>query len=97
MTGRFVVTKELLELSLAANQNMEMSENLDDDEAFKTLLSDSLAKMNRQSRPCSGLPQSDSVTKSHQVESLINSEKLNNQDATILETGWMNFRMNKPV
>ena len=40
MRGRFCVTKELLELNLAASQNLEMSENLDEDESgsFKAAL-----------------------------------------------------------
>ena len=40
MRGRFVVTRELLELNLAASQNLEMSENLDEDAgSFKEALS----------------------------------------------------------
>ena len=46
MRGRFVVTRELLELNLAASQNLEMSENLDEDAgSFKEALSMTLKRV----------------------------------------------------
>lgn len=47
MRGRFIVTKELLELSLKASQNLEMSENLDEGSHFKDLLASTLEKVTR--------------------------------------------------
>ena len=35
LTGRFVVTKELLELTIAARQQFELSENLDEDDGLQ--------------------------------------------------------------
>jgi hypothetical protein len=45
MRGRFIVTKELLELSLLAAQHLEMSENLDEGDAFLELIKSSLNKV----------------------------------------------------
>ena len=45
MLGRFFVTKELLELSVKANQNLEMSENLDESDSFKDMLLKALHEM----------------------------------------------------
>jgi hypothetical protein len=47
MRGRWIVTKELLELSLKASQNLEMSENLDEGSQFKDLLAATLDKVTR--------------------------------------------------
>jgi hypothetical protein len=47
MRGRWIVTKELLELSLKASQNLEMSENLDEGSQFKDLLTATLEKVTR--------------------------------------------------
>ena len=48
--GRFVVTPELLVLSLAASQHMEMSENLDNTTAFKDVLRKTLLTVTSQTR-----------------------------------------------
>lgn len=47
MRGRFIVTKELLELSLLASQHLEMSENLDENDEFKNLIRASLEDVSR--------------------------------------------------
>ena len=46
MTAKFYVTKELLDLTLAANQWMELSENLDHQgDEFKNLIRQTLNEM----------------------------------------------------
>jgi len=45
MRGRFIVTKELLELSLKARQNLEMSENLDEGSQFQDLMKATLEEV----------------------------------------------------
>lgn len=47
MRGRFIVTKELLELNLQASQNLEMSENLDETEEYQLELRSALSKVNK--------------------------------------------------
>lgn len=47
MHGRFIVTKELLELNLQASQNLEMSENLDETEEYQLELRSALSKVNQ--------------------------------------------------
>jgi len=47
MKGRFIVTKELLELNLEASQHLEMSENLDEGQEFKNLLFKTLVQVKK--------------------------------------------------
>ena len=94
MTGRFVVNKELLELSIEANQNLEMSENLDDDEDFKTTLTSSLARLNR--KEIKKVRYRKSMTGAEQIENMINMQKAENssQQARVMDSDWMNMKLN---
>ena len=80
--GRFIVTRELLELSLQASQNLEMSENLDSSDVFKDALSDSLAELDNNSP---------SSPDNNVIDSLILLRKKNECEMKIMESGWMSF------
>lgn len=80
MRGRFIVNKELLELSLSASQNLEMSENLDDGEDFKKLISETLNKMENKV----GYGNSSSLAE------MIDNRNENNEKY-IMKSGWMTF------
>jgi hypothetical protein len=90
MRGRFVVTKELLELNLAASQNLEMSENIDDDDGeFKLQLTNSLEKVVSQGgvRPRSSLLDADVASPSS------GSDTKSGGSSQIMEAGWMTVRV----
>lgn len=81
MKGRFIVTKELLELSLAASQNLEMSENLDEGDEFKNLLSEALSKVTTHS-----------LTDRSSLGSLQDAEEGSSRPSSpssLMESGWM--------
>lgn len=97
MTGRFVVNKELLQLSIEANQNLEMSENLDNSEAFKNALAESLAKLDKEDVDVVKFRKS--VRGAQQIESMITMqrEKAMNEEsieaAALMDADWMNFKI----
>jgi len=79
MKGRFIVTKELLELSLSASQNLEMSENLDEGDEFKNLLSEALSKVTTHSS-----------TASNSLGSLQDAEGSSRPSSgSLMDSGWM--------
>lgn len=82
--GRFVVNREVLTLSLAASQNMEMSENLEDTTAFKDLLRQTLDKLNAQARVSS-------ISMSS-----FDEDGRGNQNQFVMEPGWMSFPVLAP-
>ena len=73
MTGRFVVTKELIELSLAANQNLELSENLDDHQQFKKSLRASWDTLDREEK--NKLKARKTIRASEQIENILRSQR----------------------
>ena len=106
MTGRFVITKELIELSLAANQNLEMSENLDDHEEFKNSLRASWDTLDREEK--NKLKARKTMLASEQIENIIRSQRdlakddilttQRQQSADIMETAvmdsdWMTIKV----
>jgi 2,3-bisphosphoglycerate-dependent phosphoglycerate mutase len=82
--GRFVVNREVLTLSLAASQNMEMSENLEDTTAFKDLLRNTLDKLNAQAR-VSAISMSS-----------FDADGRGSQSQFVMEPGWMSFPVKAP-
>ena len=85
MTGRFVITNELIELSLAADQNLEMSENLDDHEEFKNSLRASWDTLDREEK--NKLKARKTIRASEQIENIIRSQRdLANTKDDILTT-----------
>lgn len=87
MKGRFVVTRELLELNLAASQNLEMSENLDEGDDFKLLISDTLRKV--KNVPGIGMENKSSF------DAEITSSLGGSARSSIMEAGWMTFDATK--
>lgn len=87
MKGRFIVNKELLELSLSASQNLEMSENLDESEDFKLLISETLHKVSQ--NRISGLGSLSSLQDPDQLTMNQNAA----MHGRIMESGWMTFSM----
>ena len=81
MTGRFVVTKELIELSLAANQNLEMSENLDDHQEFKNSLRASWDTLDREEK--NKLKARKTIRASEQIENILRSQRDHAQDGMV--------------
>ena len=95
MTGRFVVTKELLELSMKASQNLEMSENLDDSDKFKNVLTRSLADLELSSNVDTDIRSNLVKNLDKSVDNLIDYRKKNRSvcETKIMESGWMTFEL----
>ena len=98
MTGRFVVTKELIELSLAANQNLEMSENLDDHEEFKNSLRASWDTLDREEK--NKLKARKTIRASEQIENQLRSQRYQvieqldmEMDTTVMDSDWMTIKV----
>lgn len=80
MRGRFVVTKELLELNLAASQHLEMSEFLDEGTDFKDMISDTLERV--RGSGAGGV-------RSSFMDAEINAAV--GKHSSVMEAGWMTF------
>ena len=98
MTGRFVVTKELIELSLAANQNLEMSENLDDHEEFKNSLRASWDTLDREEK--NNLKARKTIRASEEIENQLRSqrdqvmEQLDMEmETAVMDSDWMTIKV----
>ena len=98
MTGRFVVTKELIELSLAANQNLEMSENLDDHEEFKNSLRASWDTLDREEK--NNLKARKTIRASEEIENQLRSqrdqvmEQLDmDMETAVMDSDWMTIKV----
>ena len=99
MTGRFVVTKELLELTIAARQQFEMSENLDEDGGleFAGQVQGALQKIKKVSQSrSSGKINRKSVGKEGRKARLnaaaaAQKEEEEEEVAIEMDEGWMNF------
>ena len=98
MTGRFVVTKELIELSLAANQNLELSENLDDHEEFKNSLRASWDTLDREEK--NKLKARKTIRASEQIENQLRSQRYQvieqldmEMDTTVMDSDWMTIKV----
>lgn len=111
MTGRFVVTKELLQLSMQASQHLEMSENLDHSENFKEVIAKSLEDINLSSSSTQipsnvnadvsllELAHSDNNV-DHDVDALIEEYRLKSRtvrQTKVMERGWMTFDIQDSV
>lgn len=89
ISGRFIVNKEVLILSLQASQNKEMSENLDDTDSFRELLAKTL-KM---------LMEKVGVEHVMDDEEITFDEELLDSGPHIMDPGWMAMKItedNKP-
>ena len=85
MTGRFVVTKELLELTIAAKQQFELSENLDEDggKEFMSSVKQALTQIKQQHTDKSSSRSSGS------------GDEGDDDIAVEMEQGWMTFQVTK--
>jgi hypothetical protein len=92
--GRFVVTSELLLLSLAASQHLEMSENLDSSTVFKDLLTKTLQELTAQMRVHTGIGMDiDGTVTDPDVEDAEHMRKLlscERAEGMVMDPGWMN-------
>ena len=86
MTGRFVVTKELLELTIAAKQQFELSENLDEDggKEFMSSVKQALTQIKQQH-----------TDKSSSSRSSGSGDEGDDDIAVEMEQGWMTFQVTK--
>ena len=90
MRGRFVVTKELLELNLAASQNLEMSENLDEDAGgFKEALSVTLKMVSDDESSGSGGKKATQGRSSFADADLAAGGGSGKSRNRVMEAGWM--------
>lgn len=93
MKGRYIVNKDLLELSLAASQNLEMCDYLDHDngEEFKKYLAKALQKVeNKSSKGLNTLNfASNSLTEV--IGGGGGGGHAQSSSETIMESGWMTF------
>lgn len=103
--GRFVVTTELLMLSLAASQHLEMSENLDSSTVFKDLLAKTLQELTQQMRVhtgggIDGAGATDpDVEDAQHMRNLLSTERAEgmvvrgDRIMNVMDPGWMSFQL----
>jgi len=92
MRGRFVVTKELLELNLQASQNLEMSENLDEDagNTFRNALTFTLRTVDTEGKPVAKSSFMDADLNSSSSRAAASSSR---RGGSVMDPGWMTFNM----
>lgn len=89
MTGRFVVTKELLKLTIAARQQFELSENLDEDGGKEFI--QSVQRALHQIQADGG--DAENADKNKDEERKCSQEDKDEDVAVEMDQGWMTFQI----
>lgn len=100
LTGRFVVTKELLELTIAARQQFELSENLDEDDGlqFAGQVQGALKKVRKvsQSRTSGKITRKAGGKEGRKARLIAEAAQKKDEEeemAVEMDEGWMTFHM----